>query len=130
MLLSCGYACWCGGWAERGNALITLAAVMISIIAEQDTSTSWRNPMITVWVVDMAVSASFFLIAVKSDRFWPVWSFGFASATVVAHIARLLSPGLPYLVYFRTEGLWAYPALAAMVVGTWSHRPRRMIAPS
>jgi hypothetical protein len=127
LLVACGYACICGGWPERMGVLINVVGSLLSIAIVVIAVKSWHQLMPAMWAVDLGVCASFFLLAIKSDRFWPVWSFAFAIASVMAHLARLLQTNLPFLAYFRSEAIWVYPALAALMIGTWQHRHGKRI---
>ncbi len=122
LLLSCGYSMIAGGRTERAAVIIVIAGTMASWAAAASTAMAWHRPMLGIALIDCSVAAAFFLLASKGRKFWPIWSFGFATAGASTHLARLLEHDVPFMAYFDTEALWAYPAIMAMVVGTLARR--------
>lgn len=68
--------------------------------------------------IDVAVVAGFYLLAVTTNRYWPIWAFGFALADVVANLARALLPNTSLFAFHTGLGMYAYLALAALALGT------------
>lgn len=64
-----------------------------------------------VAIVDFAVLALFVAIAVRSSRFWPLWVAGLQLTTVLAHLLRILDPGLGGIAYEAAMRFWGYPIL-------------------
>ena len=117
LVLCCGYAVWKGERPERIGAAINLGAVLCSFPLEAGHS-HWREVMLGVSTIDMGVCVGFFLLALGTDRFWPIWSCGFALASVLTHLARARSLDIPFYAYFRAEADFSYLALAALAIGT------------
>lgn len=78
-----------------------------------------------VAIVDLAVLALFIAIALRSDRFWPLWVSGLQLTTVLAHLLRILNPGLVDIAYQAAMRFWSYPILliiAAAAIRTGRYR--------
>jgi hypothetical protein len=118
----CSYALVRGGTVERIGAITNILGSLLSILAV--LAIGWGSPNFLLLIVDCSVAAAFFALS-ASDRFWPIWAFGFSLGSVAAHVAQML-PGRSPLVdhYARSEAIWAWPALAALALGTWSYRRR------
>lgn len=125
LVASCGYALAAGGWPERSVAWTNMIGSVLSLLIALDPSTRWMHGMGAMWLIDLSVCATFLMVAANSDRFWPIWNFGFSIASLMAHLAHALQPELPFMAYFRSEAVWVYPALATMVLGTWQHQRDR-----
>ncbi|USI74641.1 hypothetical protein [Sphingomonas morindae] len=121
----CGYTLWAGGWPERAGLAIVVAASLASFVAAEFRATAWYSVMPITFLIDLATCATFFVLMVRSDRFWPIWSFGFCVAMVMAHLTRMLRTVLPAWSYYHTTGLWAYPVMASILLGALSRQRRR-----
>ena len=72
-------------------------------------------------------------LALRSDRYWPVWFAGFCLVGALTHVTVAAMPHFASMAYSLSQGFWAYPAMASLVLGTWHfhHRPQTgMIAVS
>jgi hypothetical protein len=79
-----------------------------------------------VAVVDLAVLGLFVALALRTERFWPLWIAGLQLTTVLGHLLRLLEPGLVNIVYAAAMRFWAYPILLILIVAAIrSERYRR-----
>jgi hypothetical protein len=68
--------------------------------------------------VDAGFLAFLALLALRSDRFWPIWAAGFQLLAVITHCARLLDPTLGAWVYITAGVIWTYLVLFALTFGT------------
>jgi hypothetical protein len=124
LLACCGYAFWFGGRAERLGVAIMLVASLASIPAMQVGDVpGWSAFKPGLAAVDVAVLAGFLIIALRSDRFWPLWVTSFQLIAVATHVAVLANPAVAGWVYSLAEPFWAYPTLIAATLGTIRWRP-------
>ena len=124
---SCGYALWKGSRDARIVAATCLIAAFASIPVA-----AYGSVEVSVLLVDLLVLASFLYVALKSDRFWPLWIAGLHVTTVVAHGLKLMSGDLVPIAYAVALRFWAYPELIILAVAVWRHNqrmPPRMDAP-
>lgn len=119
LVVICTYALVRGGRPERLGAAICFFASLISSLARLSHISSWAPAESVMLAIDFSVVASFYLLAVRTCRFWPVWAFGFALADIFISLAGALMPHAPLLAYQSGLSVYAYLALAALAVGTF-----------
>lgn len=124
-ILAFAYALCCGGRPERQGVVLNLVASLLSVVAVITLGWGAIYPLL---VIDIAVCIGFLEIAARSDRYWPIWSLGMAIPSVVAHLAKLIGQDSVWHLYQRTESFWAWPALTALIVGTWFRQARQKTA--
>ncbi|MCY7280679.1 MAG: hypothetical protein LH610_07260 [Sphingomonas bacterium] len=79
-----------------------------------------------VFIVDLAVLIGFTAIALRSDRFWPLWVAGLQLTTILAHLLRAMDLNLIPQIYAVAARFWVYPIFLIIVIGTWrSHQRSR-----
>jgi hypothetical protein len=124
LLVTCGYALWRGRKYEQMSALICLAASLVSVIAR----TRVHQPYLGIeggdLVIDTLVTIAFVVIALRSDRFWPLWVAGLQLTISMSHIFKALEPDLLPLAYAAAERFWSYPTLLILFVGAWRQHRR------
>ena len=119
LLAICGFALWRGGRPERIGAISNLIASLLTDAARLAFPAAWAPAHYLVTIIDLAVLATFFWLATRSNRFWPIWAFGFALANIVISIAGVMLPRTPLFAYHTGLGIYAYLALAALAIGTY-----------
>ena len=120
----CFYALARGGAPERIGAAVFLAAALLSLALEQPSGARWNSVELGVLIVDLAVFAGFFMLAVAANRFWPLWMSGMQGVQVFSHFAIALDAKVIPWAYWNAQTLWAYPMLVLLAVATWRHRLR------
>jgi hypothetical protein len=83
-----------GDRETRLAAVICLAATLLTILVLTPTGYSFAQIEVFVAAIDVGTLLAFVFIALRSPRFWPLWVSGFQLTTVLAHLFRLLQPGL------------------------------------
>lgn len=117
-------AFWRGGRDERLASYVLLAAWGLSVLlARTDfAQTEWG-----VLAIDAALFAGLVGIALRSDRYWPLFAAGFHLLAVVTHIADTVDPAVEGWAYFTAEIIWGYLVVMTVGYGAWSapaHRER------
>jgi hypothetical protein len=107
-----------GGVPERVGAALNVGASLLTLAVIPPLHVRWRSVDLPTFAIDAAVAAGFFVIARRSDRFWPVWCLGFAIANLFVHFARFAVQDEVPLAYADGSVAWAYLALVALAVGT------------
>ena len=120
---SCGYALWKGGRDARIVAATCLIAAFASI-----PGAAYGSVETTVLIVDMLVLASFLYVALRSDRFWPLWIAGLHVTTMVGHALKLMSGDMVPIAYAVALRFWAYPELIILALAVWRHNQRHRAA--
>ena len=74
-------------------------------------------------LVDVAVFLGFLWVALRSERFWPLWIAGLQLTEIFGHVLKAIDLQLFARAYAAALVFWAYPMLLILAVGTWrSHR--------
>ncbi|MFD1612979.1 hypothetical protein ACFSCW_14330 [Sphingomonas tabacisoli] len=116
---ACSYAFWRGGEDERIGAGIQLASSLASLPAAWLAGRSgWQAGHLPLLAVDLLTLVAFVWLAMRSRKFWPLWVAGFHLNAVLTHLAKLLAPTALPAGYALVQGFWAYPLMAALIVGT------------
>jgi hypothetical protein len=125
LFLVSAFAFWRGRADERVAAAICIAATFASN-AVYEPRGAYAGVELGVFVVDAATFAGFAFIALRSERFWPLWLAGLQLTTVFAHILKAIQLDLMPQAYAAAARFWVYPIFLIIVVGTWRSHRRRM----
>ena len=120
----CGYALLRGGAPERMGAIIFAAGSALTLAALSAPPIRYNNVEVGVFVVDAATFVAFTILALRAERFWPLWVAGLLGVGLVAHLAKLLSDAVIPWAYAVVLSVWSYPILVVLVIGTIRHRRR------
>ena len=78
-----------------------------------------------VLLVDLGALTAFTFLALRSDRFWPLWVAGLQLTTVIAHALKGVQLDLMPQAYAAAARFWVYPIFVIIVVGTFRSARRR-----
>ncbi len=126
LLLICGYALLRGRGDERIAAGVCLLASLATRFAISPLSVRYSGVETGLLVVDGLVLAMFIVLALRSERFWPLWVAGLQLTSSMAHLMKLVEIDLVPRVYGAAAVFWSYPILIILAVGTWRGHRRRM----
>jgi hypothetical protein len=118
------FAFWCGRTDERVAAAICVLATFASNIVYEPRD-AYAGVEMGVFIVDATTFVGFTLIALRSERFWPLWLAGFQLTTVFSHLLKAVQLDLMPQAYAAAARFWAYPIFLIIVVGTWRSYRRR-----
>ena len=124
---SCGYAWFRGRADERVVAAVCIIASVVTLAVISSFKTLYSNVEVGVLTVDIATLAAFIYVALRSERFWPLWVSGLQLTTSVAHVLKLADPTLLPIAYSAAARMWSYPILVILAVGTWRSQRRAML---
>lgn len=120
----CAYAFMAGRSDERYAAAICLIATIATRLVLSPTIGRYSQIEAGVFIVDLAVLVGFTTIALRSDRFWPLWVAGLQLTTIIAHMLKAAQFELIPQVYAVAARFWVYPIFLIIVVGTWRSHQR------
>lgn len=106
---------WLGRWPERlgaGAMLVAWLATALSLNGTQLWGPQWG-----VMVIDVLLLAVLLFIALRSDRWWPLWACGFHALNVVLHLAVMADPKIWGRAYFVAGNAFSYLVMAALLIG-------------
>jgi hypothetical protein len=126
LALTCGYALWRGNRYEQFAALICIAASVISVVLRAPLHERYMGIELGDLSVDTAVLLAFVAIALRSDRFWPLWVAGLQLTISMSHLFKAIDLDLMPRAYAAAERFWSYPTLLIIAIGAWrAHRRRQ-----
>lgn len=126
LTLTCGYALIRGRVDERVAASMCIAASIISVLVLSPMSVRYTSLEEGEMAVDLMVFAVFLMVALRSDRFWPLWITGLQLTTILAHLLKAIDFKLLPAAYGAAERFWSYPILIVIAVGAWRQHRRSL----
>jgi hypothetical protein len=112
----CVLALWRGRFDERSAAfcylvdwLLTRLAYIVSGQAE-----------VVVLGIDTALLGALLWIALRTRRFWPLFSAAFQLLAILTHLARLADTNVSLWAYLTAELVWSYLVIGAIGYGAWT----------
>jgi hypothetical protein len=118
------YAFFRGSRDARHVGLICVAGALLTHFAWSPLHNRFADLETGVMLIDALVFAGFLWVALRSDRFWPLWVAGLQLTTMLGHALKALDTALFQRAYGAALMFWAYPIVLILAVGTWRHRRR------
>ena len=123
------YALLRGQRDERQVGLIMVAALLATELVLPPAHERFESVETKLLLVDLAVFAGFLWVALRSDRFWPLWIAGLQLTMLLGHALKILDADLFSKAYAAALLFWAYPEVLILAIGTWrTHRRRTLEA--
>ena len=119
LLFIFGYACWRGRGEERIAASACLVATIVTVFVIPPVRERYLTMDASQLAIDIAMLATFVAIALRSDRFWPLWVAGLQLTMSLSHLMKAVDSDLVPRAYAAAAVLWSYPILIVILVGTW-----------
>ena len=117
------YALLRGQRDERHMCAILVIGVIATHLVISPVRERFSGVETPVMIVDLIVFGGFLWVALRSERFWPLWIAGLQLTTILGHILKLVDTGLFSRAYGAALVFWSYPIVLILAVGTWrSHR--------
>jgi hypothetical protein len=127
LIVTCGYALWRGRKYEQISAGICIAATVLSVMFHSSFRQRYFGIEAGDLIIDTLVLFAFVIIALRSDRFWPLWVAGLQLTISMSHVSKALVPSLMPFAYAAAERFWSYPTLIIIFLGAWrQHRRTRV----
>ncbi len=126
LVITCGYALWRGRKYEQLSALVFLSATVATVLARSTGQERYIALERSDLIIDSLVLLAMVAIALRSDRFWPLWIAGLQLTISMSHLLKALRPDLLPLAYAAAERFWSYPTLIILFIGAWRQHQRRI----
>jgi hypothetical protein len=125
--LTCGYALWRGGGPER----LASSALLLDWYAAplMENHGDLQHAQMAVFAMDGVVTLVLLLIALRTDRFWPLWVTAFQILELLMHLAMLIDHKVYGRAYFIGIEISSYLMLIALAIGTYLETPRQTEPP-
>ena len=119
LLLAFAYALWRGRGDEKMAASVALLATIATQFVMPPPSLRYSGIQFSLVAIDIAVLAAFVAIALRSERFWPLWVAGLQLTNSMSHLMKGVESDLIPQAYAAAAVFWSYPILLIIIVGTW-----------
>ena len=128
LFVVCAYAFLRGRTDERIVASIFIVASVGSALVAPSVATIFSRIESGILLIDLAAFAGFTFVALRSNRFWPLWIAGLQLTTLVGHLLKAIELDLMPQAYAAAARFWVYPIFLILVIGTWRSHKRRIEA--
>jgi hypothetical protein len=112
-------AWWRGRTDERLAACVCVVGTGLTALATPALGDRYTGFETGIFLVDLLVLVAFLAIALRSDRFWPMWVAGLQLTGTAVHLLKLLQPDLMPFVVGAALAFWSYPILLLIGIGAW-----------
>lgn len=121
----CFYAFMAGGRPERIGAAVLAIGSVLTIIVMSAPPLRFRSVELAVVVVDILCLILYVAMALRADRFWPIWATALVGVGALGHLGKWFSgPDMDRWAYAFSIAIWSYPILALLAIGTFNHQRR------
>ena len=124
LIASCGYAIARGGAPERIGMAIIAGNAVLTFFLVSAPPIRFRGVEIGVFSVDVLAFLGFVALALRANRFWPIWVSALQGLGVLGSLAMMLHPRVIPWAYAVVLSIWSYPILALIALGTRNHQLR------
>jgi cbb3-type cytochrome oxidase subunit 3 len=124
LIAVCAYAFLRGRRDERFAAVICLLATLATRVALSPVTSRYSGVETGVFLVDLLTLGGFTFIALRTDRFWPLWVAGIQLTTMLAHGLKAIELNLIPEAYAAAARFWVYPIFLIIFIGTWRSHQR------
>jgi hypothetical protein len=125
LLAVSAYAFIAGRRDERAAAIVCILATIGSVLLNSGLAERFSRVEVGVFTVDVLAFAAFTGIALRTERFWPLWVAGLQLTTILAHLIKAVHLNLMPQAYAAAARFWVYPIFLVIVLGTWRSQHRR-----
>jgi cyanate permease len=117
------YVLWRGSRDEREVGIVLVLGVIATHLVISPLKTRFASVETHVFAVDLIVFMGFLWVALRSERFWPLWIAGLQLTAIMGHVLKAVDIHLFSKAYAAAMVFWSYPIVLILAVGTWrSHR--------
>lgn len=122
LLLTVAVAVFRGGSLERWAAYTALIASVLTTIIVPNPK--WTDIEYNIFAIDILALISFWLIALKTQRFWPYWITGWQLIAIFGHVQKLMFSEILERPYALLSIYISYPILFVILYASGSARRR------
>jgi hypothetical protein len=122
--LCCAYAFAKGGAPERVGSVILAVASILTLFAAWGRSHGYVSFQLGIFIVDLGCLLAFLLLAVRAERYWPLWITALQIIGTGAHAVKLADPEIIGKAYAFAMAFWSYPMWGLIALGTYRHQRR------
>ena len=124
------YAVLFGDWPERWGAAIFAAAWLLTQIGIASFAPRLTQVNPYVALVDLMLFVALVVLALRCDRYWPVWAASFQIPSLIVTTITIIGANSDMRVYMNGTAVWAWLQLFALGLATWRYRRTKVKARS
>lgn len=106
-------------WGGRDEKLAALGFLLATLATSLANQSLYSHTEVGVLVVDIALLGGLLTLALRSDRFWPMWATAFQLVGTTVHVASMTEQGDFAWAYAVGLIFWSYPVMITLMAGTW-----------
>jgi hypothetical protein len=118
----CTYAIRCGGTPERVVGWILVATILADPLLHVVLRPRFQEVDPTHVIVDVARFAGLAAVALRANRYWPIWLSAFQLLALAAHLAKAMDLAIHPVIYGAMQVIWSYGILIGLILATRTHR--------
>jgi hypothetical protein len=124
LVLCCGYAFLRGGTPERIAAAIFFVGNALTWVATSYSGNRFGSVEVGVLIVDLGCLVGFMVLALRAERYWPLWVTALQIIGTAGHAVKLAAPDMIPWGYAFLLAAGSYPMLLLIALGTFRHQLR------
>ena len=124
------YAVLFGDWPERWGAAIFAVAWLLTQISIAGFAPRLTEVNPYVALVDLMLFVALVVLALRCDRYWPVWAASFQIPSLIVTTLTIIGANSDMRVYMNGTAVWAWLQLIALTLATWRYRRTKVKANS
>ena len=101
---------------EKLAAIACVLAIVATRAAISPVAERYTGVETGLLGIDLALLAAFVAIALRSERFWPLWIAGLQLTNSMAHLMKVVDSDLMPRAYAAAAVFWSYPILLIIIV--------------
>lgn len=113
-IIGCALAYWKGSRSEKFAAMIYIAGSITTTLA--GTASQWALFEPKIFLIDCLILVGFWMIALRSKKFWPYWITGWQLVGVLIHVQKAFLPGIAPEPYGYLSMYLSIPVLILIVI--------------
>jgi hypothetical protein len=100
----------------------TLVGCVLTFFVNSPLPERYASVELAIFGIDAAMLLIFTGLALRTDRYWPLWVAALQLLVVLAHLAKAADPEMLRNGYGFNMAFWSYPQLLAIALGTRAYR--------
>lgn len=113
-----------GGEPEKAGISIIAVGSVLSNLLVSARPLRFSHVETGIFAVDLLALAAFAVLAVRAERYWPLWIAALQLIGTAGHAVKMVDSHVIRLVYAFIMAFWTYPMLMLVVLGAWRHQRR------
>ncbi len=124
LIAVCAYSIWRGGAPEQITGIACLLAAAATLLIHMPQARYFRELEVEIALVDLLLLGVLVGVALRANRYWPIWAAAAHSTAVAVHVVRAFNPTMDWPVYAMAASGSSIVVMAILAAATVRHRRR------